>query len=362
MELVELQNPSVEFYLQLQKTHNDVSCPCTQISVAYGSFVELSPIYHAICFSDFISQTWIDLLVDNRTAMRYPIDFRSSASLQFQVLRELCSRSRTVLNNNIQSFYNTKLISGYLTRENLLLIDTEAVIDTLKKRIFEDFQQPILFIRPLMIDNLIASGIQTAGLLGYYPQNNIPDAIFVITNYHRGASCEYSCTCDNADTCAVPAVFYNDTLFSIQQQFCYIDGVTRTPFAMKNWFVGCWALGSLLLSSVESSFLNNQTALELIALHSNWSSSLILPTVLNLNVSQQANKSNNTFNDLLQNLFVEELLPVINYSLYFTECRPRSCFYLMTRSSNILYIFTSLLALYGGLSIVLQFLVPYIVT
>nr|ACD54677.1 unknown [Adineta vaga] len=314
IELVELQNPSLESYLQLQRTYTDVSCPCIQISVAYDSFVEISSIYHKIFFSDFISQTWINQFVDNRTTMRYRADFRSSTNLQFQVLRELCDQLKMVLNNNIQSFYDRKLITGNLMKKNLLHTDTEAVIDTLKKRIFEDFQQPILFIRPLMIDNVIASGIETAGVIGCYPQNKTPGATFIVSDYQRGSSCEFSCTCDTYDTCVSSAAYltFNDKFVILME---------------------------LLGFKFTSSLICRKHA--------------ILPTAVNLNVMQQANNSNNAFNDLLQNLFVEELFPVINYSFYFTECRPRSCFYVIMQRST---------ALYGGLSVVLRFLVPYIVT
>ncbi|CAF1639207.1 unnamed protein product [Adineta ricciae] len=357
-QLIEVQSPSFGSYLQLEKMYNDIKCPCSQISVAYGSFVKLNPIFHEICFSDFISQSWIELLVDNTTATRYVGDFRSSASLQFQVLKELCDRSKNVFINNIQSFYERKFISSSLSREKLLIIYIESIISTFKDNTATAFQQPILLIRAFMIGNIMASGIETTGIIANYPQNGVPGLTYAATNYRTIGSC----TCDNSDVCSVPAGFYGDTLIDTRAVIYYIEGTTNVSFLMKNWFVGCWALGSLLLSSLENSFLSNQTALNLIAKYSKWSSNLTLPTILNLNTSKQMNGSSQTFNTLLENLFLEDLLTKIDYSLYFAQCQPRSCFYSIQQSSSILYIFTSLLALYGGLSVALRFITPYFVT
>ncbi|CAF0785764.1 unnamed protein product [Adineta steineri] len=82
-QLVEVENPSVELYMELQETHSDISCLCSQISVAYGSFVELNLIYESVCSSGFVSQTWIEMLVNDITTQGHPGDFRASASLMF---------------------------------------------------------------------------------------------------------------------------------------------------------------------------------------------------------------------------------------------------------------------------------------
>ena len=116
--LIEEKNPTLDSYYKLQNRYSDVKCPCSQLSSLYDSFAALIPIYHPICSSGFISQVWIEILVDNMTAFRYPGDFRATASTQFQVLRELCHFSQTVLNNNIRSFLQREFISDVLLSEN----------------------------------------------------------------------------------------------------------------------------------------------------------------------------------------------------------------------------------------------------
>ncbi|CAF1483090.1 unnamed protein product [Adineta steineri] len=170
------------------------------------------------------------------TATRYTGDFRSQANLQFQVLRELCNRSKTVLSNNIESFYDTELISGYLMGENLLRVDTEAAIDTFKSGTYGDFQQSIQFIRAVMVGNVMVSGIETTGIILYYTQNGIPVLTYSVTNFRNAACC--SCTCDTADTCSVMAGFYNDSLVDTFATVAYWPGSVDVSFVMNNWFVG----------------------------------------------------------------------------------------------------------------------------
>jgi hypothetical protein len=143
---IEVQNPSQESYVRLQNRYSDVNCPCSQISSSYRALVTLTPIYHPICSSGFISQTWIEMLFDNMTAFRFPGDFRATASIQFQVLRELCNMSQTALNIDIQSFYDREFISGALLYENRWRVETRAIIDAFHNSSFTNIKHRISFL------------------------------------------------------------------------------------------------------------------------------------------------------------------------------------------------------------------------
>jgi hypothetical protein len=82
-----------------------------------------------------------------------------------------------------------------------------------------------------------------------------------------------------------------------------------------------------------------------------------------LNISQISNFSpNSTLQSLVDQLFVEKWSQKLNYSSYYAECQPQYCQYDINQRSAPLYIITSLLGLYGGLSVVLHFIIPFIVT
>jgi hypothetical protein len=42
-------------YFNLYNQYKNIKCPCTQVSISYKEFVELSPSYNQICSSEFVS-------------------------------------------------------------------------------------------------------------------------------------------------------------------------------------------------------------------------------------------------------------------------------------------------------------------
>ncbi len=155
----------------------------------------------------------------------------------------------------------------------------------------------------------------------------------------------------------MPAGFYNFTIFETPNTDFNLTEIL--PFEFVNgWNVGCWPIESLLVSTLESFY--NQTIFNQIFTNIN---SSILPDHFNaLNISK-----NSTFNSdspleiLVDQLFVEQWIKKLNYSSYFSQCQPQFCQYNINQRPATLYIITSLLGLYGGLSIVLHLIIPYII-
>ncbi|CAF4152436.1 unnamed protein product, partial [Adineta steineri] len=359
-QLVEVENPSVELYMELQETHSDISCLCSQISVAYGSFVELNLIYESVCSSGFVSQTWIEMLVNDITTQGHPGDFRASASLMFQVLQGLCNRVKSILDVDSQSFYDTKFVSNYLVNENILNVSTENIINEFLNNSYTNFNHSISFLHSFMHGNLLVSGIGTTAVTFLQSIDGYSYQWGVIARGYLSPQFPEGCMCDHGDNCSIPSGFYNSTVVD-NLVISYWDNEADVSFIMKNWFVSCSALNSLLMSSFEESFLYNQTALNLIDMYYSWSSNSVLPDVLNLNESNKTNETKGTFSDHLQTLFVKGSPANINYSLYYAQCKPQSCSYSAPKKASFLYLLILFLSLYGGLSVPLQFIVPYIV-
>jgi hypothetical protein len=299
------------------------------------------------------------MLVDNMTSFRFPGDFRATASTQFQTLRGLCSFAQTSVNNAIQSFFEQEFISGTLLNEDRWRIEIGAIINEFLNSSFADVQQKISFIRLYVIYNLLVSAIQTPISLLIDNEN---DSLVINSerNSFISSAIDFNCTC-GYDTCYFRSSFYNATMVNNEAYIAYWILQSQLSLVLDNWFVGCWALESLFLSSFNSSFLYNQTELNLIATYFNWSSDVTLPTALNLTQSNNTNSTSGILYDLIETSFVENMLTELNYSIYFEQCQAKSCFYSIQKHSDFLYMVTSLLALYGGLSIALQFLIPYIV-
>jgi hypothetical protein len=45
---VVVNDPSVTTYEALQLKYETLKCPCSQIAVNYGSFIQIEPIYHSV--------------------------------------------------------------------------------------------------------------------------------------------------------------------------------------------------------------------------------------------------------------------------------------------------------------------------
>ncbi len=72
-------------------------------------------------------------------------------------------------------------------------------------------------------------------------------------------------------------------------------------------------------------------------------------------------KEKKTLSQLVEQLFITNWSISINHHRYFEQCLPKSCSYTYKENANILYAFTKLLSLYGGLTIVLRFITLKIV-
>ncbi|UJR06989.1 hypothetical protein I4U23_011277 [Adineta vaga] len=351
---IEVQNPSLDTYLKLQNVYTDIQCISKEISLPYGLFVELIPFYHPICSSDFISQNWIDILFDNMTTTRYAGDFRATSFNQFQVLRELCKQSKTILNDDFQTFYQQGFISSRLFTENLMKATVMTMIDQFQSQSRVNFEQILSFTRYFVLTNGLMPGIQTAhsfgtlfGLPAVTSNNYVPLVPFT-----------YGCDCTFFFNCSLIAAFYDTEARHIEGTIGWWWFESDTLGFVDNWYVGCWALESLLLSSVDASLLYNQTTLNTIGTYFESSSSSFKPHALN----KTSRKNNLTFSDLVQNLFLENMSININYSLYYEQSQVQSCSYTVKQRSSVLYIITSILSLYGGLTVILRLLVPKIVT
>lgn len=127
---------------------------------------------------------------------------------------------------------------------------------------------------------------------------------------------------------------------------------------VAGWKTGCWLMESLLQSSLQTFY--NQTAFNQILAFIN--SSVLSNHFTALNISEKSHFSSNTTIDILvDRLFLDEFVKTFNYSSYYSRCQPQFCQYTFNQQSEPLYIITSLLGLYGGLSVVLRLIIPYLV-
>ena len=90
---IQIYSPSLDIYEHLQRLDGIIlQCPCAQLSVPYGNFLQLTPLYHPMCTSDFVSEKWITWLLNAQiyNDFLYFADFRITSPTIFQMLADLC--------------------------------------------------------------------------------------------------------------------------------------------------------------------------------------------------------------------------------------------------------------------------------
>ena len=158
-----IKNPSLDAYLKLSQSYQNIECPCSQIAVPYKTVLQLEATYHPICSSDFVSGRWIEFLFDNtRTTSRYAADFRATASQQFQVLRELCQLAIAAVQNGLETLSNDQLISGQLLSEKIFKAKLEADILAFQRITTANFWGELTLVRSLIFGNQLMPAIETA--------------------------------------------------------------------------------------------------------------------------------------------------------------------------------------------------------
>ena len=359
--VVQVSNPSLHTYQQLLNTYpNTLLCPCSQLSVPYSAFVILTPRFHPICSSDFISDRWIDYLYYDDASSYLARDIRSVGNAQFQLLRTLCESSKEAIVNALTSiFTSVALVSsrGMLLQIESVRVQVESFTDEFISNIASEHRRRRALFATFLDRNFLVSGLKTSSI-------PILDRSFSLTmetaqyfssllpsSYTGGPNCP----CDMTYICEIPLGICNNSFYELEYSpFYYLITTSEIcPTVIHGFISGCLPLNALLESTLECYF--NQSCLDNIM---NYLPAVSAPfNILHSSVLNRSFPTTST-NTLADNLMVEEWSTEMNYSLYFAACHPSSCVYTYTERFSILYIVTTLIGLLGGLIAILRLLCP----
>jgi hypothetical protein len=92
-----------------------LQCPCSQVSVQYGTFINISSVtYHQVCSSDFVTNAWIRALYRNGSTTQLPSDdYLFTFINQLEFLASLCQITQQVFADTLSSFNNSNFIQIY---------------------------------------------------------------------------------------------------------------------------------------------------------------------------------------------------------------------------------------------------------
>jgi hypothetical protein len=128
--------------------------------------------------------------------------------------------------------------------------------------------------------------------------------------YTNPQSYNNSCNCGTSTKCVQPAI--------VTEEF---------PSGLPGLLIGCYPLESMLQSSLECLY----------------------------------NGLNETVQHMVDRLFVDDWFINKSYDNYFQECGPSHCVYSYIQNFDIVFIITTIVGLYGGLTTLLKLIIPIII-
>ncbi|CAF3962162.1 unnamed protein product [Rotaria sp. Silwood1] len=107
-----IEFPTITIYKELQSRFpNTLTCPCSQVNIPYGRFIQLYPSFHQVCSSVFITEQWIAMLFPWSYITHYE-DFRVQAAGQFQLLQSFCALAEQTVVTALQDFATSEFITA----------------------------------------------------------------------------------------------------------------------------------------------------------------------------------------------------------------------------------------------------------
>ncbi|CAF1529101.1 unnamed protein product, partial [Adineta steineri] len=162
-QTVTIQSPSENVFQKLYlKYSSTLQCPCNQVETLYKTFTTISYKLHPVCSSVFVSSTWINILFNPDIAYFHPLDFRSSASGQFQLLTSLCLFANRTVENAIDDFLSDTLLSPQILSISSLKDQSETKSQFLKTSTSYTYSRLLNLVRGITHMNVLLPAMQTS--------------------------------------------------------------------------------------------------------------------------------------------------------------------------------------------------------
>ncbi|CAF4779101.1 unnamed protein product [Rotaria sp. Silwood1] len=343
---VTYDHPSYTVYKQLYVKYSDkLICSCSKITPNYGSFINITPIYHPVCSSAFVKPIWLDQLRLMKGVMFAMSDWRIMSLGYFQSLAALCELAHNTVNNDLQAFRTRTIVTTRLLNEDLLRGEINNTLKQLIHSMQIEFERVNNILRLLFQVNQYFAGPTYNGYL-YITFQSDEENLKIIHNFSRPGNIfqDAKCLCAFHVGCGEPMVIVSSS----------------TTITVPGFVWRCSAMDSILSSTLQCLYSNTNCLQIILLRYINYTNTAV--PVPPLNVSQLFRTSiYSTVATLADNLFVEEWKTSLSHIQYFNMCVPSICQYTYVRRANYLYVIRMFLTFYGGLTLALSLLVPLMV-
>ncbi|CAF1531587.1 unnamed protein product [Adineta ricciae] len=324
-----LLNPTENQYIQLQEIYSDnLLCPCTNISMNYSTFITIQPYYHQLCSSDLISLKWLDYTKFNDPNIDLvSTDYRASASTQFRLLKILCEQAEQIITNSLNIFLQTDFISSKVISIQLFESQINSSIQEWQSYITNRFLLTIELFQSISQGNLLMNGKLNTNITTNY----ISRETKILPKTYG------NCTCGISQSCSTSLRIYSN-----MDEYPQIIEL----YHISNFFIGCFPFEALLASTLE--FFYNKSQMIILDRYMQFP----MKRLFNFSsLDSTRNIPNEIINSIIKRIMVDSWLSRISFSSYYYICAPLSCVYEYSSRNDILFIVTSIVGLFGGLSL-----------
>ncbi len=107
-----IQSPTQEEYeVLINQFPTALQCPCTVLSIPYKDFIQIEPVFHQICQSDFVQPWWYRSLTLNVTA-EITAEFLPTVSSHFRTLATFCETANLTIVEAIRQFSSRLFVNA----------------------------------------------------------------------------------------------------------------------------------------------------------------------------------------------------------------------------------------------------------
>jgi hypothetical protein len=351
---VSIQQPSMNTFVKLQqKFANSLQCPCAHISIPYGSIVQAQPLFHQVCRSDFVSQSWIDFIFDTNETVIWAIDVRKSLSAMWQLIAALCQSAANNVWDSLNDFSHAFLISPITLSEPILKAKAQAALDGTLRTTINSFSKSLIVLEGYTQANGYMTGVETNFAL-VTPNDlfSIDAIMYILERIYVAPGSDDECYCYHHESCPIQGGLY---LYNTMTRFRRYDINKLTPNAtIPGLELNCLPTRMALGSTLECFY--NRSCLDL----------LLSVYPRKMNVSQLTRVSSSRFppetlvKRIVDELFLEEMINETSFHAYYQRCAPLSCTYTFSQQFDWIFVGTTLIALIGGLNAALRLFTPYL--
>jgi hypothetical protein len=267
-------------------------------------------------------------------------------------LNAFCVLMKTIVSDASFIFNQSSLITDHVLSDPEFKARANQTFNQFKSNTVAESKRSLALIRSQTVTMFTARDTDVSWRLP--PSRNSSYSI-----YFQAVPAQIeNCSCALSDECKEQLVLYNYT-GNVQSPSDEIGVLCN----ISNMFTGCFAIQSLLQSSLEWFF--DQTCVDRVVQKINELATYENKISINISILERNStrfSPNTLVEEIVNEMMIETWGENIDYNQYYEQCAPKLCTYFITTHNEALYVFTTIIGLFGGLSIALRIIVPLIVT